>query len=104
MHKDFDSWNEKKKKLDSSNKKFLFKEGDIWWCSVGVNIGKESCGKGRNFLRPVLVLKKLSNHGFIGIPLTTKLSTNLWNIFLIVDGKKANAQIHQMKMLSSSRF
>lgn len=45
MQKDFDSWNEQKKQLENTQKTVLFKEREIWWTSIGVNIGNESCGK-----------------------------------------------------------
>ena len=41
---------------------------DIWWVSVGVNVGFEEDGKNDNFVRPVLVLKKFNNDMFLGIP------------------------------------
>lgn len=36
----------------------LFKEGEIWWCYVGENVGIEANGKGNQFTRPVLIFKK----------------------------------------------
>jgi hypothetical protein len=38
----------------------LFKEGDIWWCSIGMNVGVEIFGKGKYFARPVIIFKKFS--------------------------------------------
>jgi mRNA interferase MazF len=35
-----------------------YHEREIWWCSLGKNIGNEQDGKNNNFERPVLVLKK----------------------------------------------
>ncbi len=75
MEKDFDNWNLKKKSLEGRDKKFLFNESEVWWCSVGLNVSVESCGKGAEFQRPVLVLKKLSKNSFIGIPLSTQEKT-----------------------------
>ena len=46
MNKDFDSWNEVKKGLDSYDVFLPIKEGGVWWCSVGMNVGIEMCGKG----------------------------------------------------------
>ncbi len=77
--KDFNTWNTYKQKLDSlqtpiystRRKNYLYKAGEIWFCSVGVNIGVEVCGKNNHFERPVLVLKK-SGRNFIGVPLTSK--------------------------------
>lgn len=73
MIKNFDAWNNRKKELEDKTAQYLFKTGDVWWCAVGLNVGTESCGKGNDYQRPVLVLKKLSNDSFIGIPLKQKL-------------------------------
>lgn len=35
-----------------------FNEREVWWCAIGVNVGYEIDGKGKDFARPVLVLKK----------------------------------------------
>ena len=45
MEKDFDTWNDFKKTLEKREKPVLFKEREIWWTSIGVNIANESCGK-----------------------------------------------------------
>ena len=61
----FDQWNEVKKNLHQKEKEVeFFKEKQIWWCSVGQNLGSESYGKGATFSRPVLVFKKLSERIF----------------------------------------
>lgn len=104
MKKDFDNWNAKKKKLDDVKEKFLFKTGDIWWCSVGLNIRTESCGKGENYQRPVLVLKKLSGDNFIGIPLSTQKKVGSWFIDITIHGEKRYALLYQIRMFSANRF
>ena len=60
MQKDFDSWAEVKKKIHEKGFNSYFKERDVWWCRLGVNIGDEEDGKGNSFLRPVLVIKKFN--------------------------------------------
>jgi mRNA interferase MazF len=104
MQKDFDIWNEKKKVLESEDKKFLFNTADIWWCSVGLNIATESCGKGKNFQRPILVLKKLSSSTCIGIPLSTQEKIGSWFIDITVHGEKRYALLYQIRMFSANRF
>jgi mRNA interferase MazF len=86
--KDFDGWNELAKKLENTNspiyhkklKKYLFHPREIWFCSIGTNIGVEICGKNKEFERPVLVLKK-SGRQFICLPLTSRKPSN--NAFYI---------------------
>ena len=104
MQKDFDKWNKKKKALEIRSEKFLFKTGDIWWCSVGINVGTESCGKGENYQRPVLVLKKLSGDSFIGIPLSTKIKTGSWFVDIAIHGEKRYTLLYQIRMFHTNRF
>lgn len=70
--KHFDEWNIVKSNLHFAGIFRNIKEGDIWWCSMGENVGVEINGKDEFFLRPVLVIKKLSKHGFMGAPLTSQ--------------------------------
>lgn len=104
MSKDFDIWNEQKKTIDSKQSKILFKEREIWWCSIGVNVGQESCGKGYNFSRPILILKKLSVDSCIGLPLSTKLKSGSWFIDVTVSGIAQNILLHQIRQFSTKRF
>ncbi len=104
MEKDFDQWNTKKKSLEERDEKFLFKTGDIWWCSVGLNVRSESCGKGQDFQRPVLVLKKLSGDSFIGIPLSTQKKEGSWFCEISIDNEPRYALLYQIRMFHTSRF
>lgn len=104
MKKDFDKWNFEKKKLETSDKKFLFKTRDIWWCTVGLNIKTESCGKGETFRRPVLVLRKLSADSFIGLPLSTQPKTGSWFCDVNLSGTTRYVLLYQIKMFSANRL
>ena len=58
--KDFISWLSIKTKIDGlKHSPPLFNEGEIWWCSIGENVGMEISGKGSYFRRPVLIIRKL---------------------------------------------
>ena len=74
--KDFDSWNIQKKVINTSSRSPTFKEREIWWCRLGVNIGHEQDGKGMQAYRPILVLKKFNRQIFWGVPLTTQIKDN----------------------------
>ena len=104
MKKDFDAWNTIKKKLEDNKKKFFFKEGEIWWMSVGVNIANESCGKSDIFRRPVLVLRKLSGNSFIGLPLSSKEKVGSWFIDISINNQKRYVLLYQIRMFSTNRF
>ena len=104
MNKDFDNWNLRKKDLENKKEKYLFKSGDIWWCSVGVNIQTESCGKGKDYQRPVLILKKLSSTNFIGMPLSTKEKVGTWFVDVTIHKEKRYVLLYQIRMFNANRF
>ena len=64
MKKDFEGWNEKKKKLHSKQSNLFYHEREIWWCSLGVNIGFEQDGTGKNFDRPIIVIRGFNKNIF----------------------------------------
>ncbi len=45
MKKDFGNWHNKKDKLENIEKRPFFKEREIWFCYLGLNIGDEEDGK-----------------------------------------------------------
>lgn len=105
MEKNFDGWNTHKKLIETGVKNILFKEGEIWWCAVGINVGEESSGKGANYRRPVIVIKKLSGKNCIGVPLSTKPKFGSWFCEIrIFQTEKRYALLHQVKMFSVQRF
>jgi mRNA-degrading endonuclease toxin of MazEF toxin-antitoxin module len=104
MKKDFDNWNKKKKELESADEKFLFKTGDIWWCTVGLNVRTESCGKGDTFRRPVLVLRKLSKDSFIGLPLSSQKKVGSWFCDITILNEIQYVLLYQIRMFSTNRL
>jgi mRNA interferase MazF len=103
--KEFDKWIERKKeynlKIITSS---FFKERDIWWTSIGVNVGYEEDGKHKKFIRPVLVLKKFNKELFLGIPMSTKLKNNKYYIKVDVQQKTVSVLISQIRVFSSRRI
>ena len=104
MEKDFDEWNKKKKRLEKNSIEFLFNTGEVWWCSVGLNVGMESCGKGEQYHRPILILKKLSRNICIGIPLSTQTKIGTWFTDITIHGETRCALLYQIRMFSTKRF
>ena len=84
--KDFVKWFLVKTNIDSRiYNPPLFKEGQIWWCSIGENVGGEISGKGEYFRRPVLIIRKLDRFSFIGLPITSQIKTGSWYFNLKVN-------------------
>lgn len=103
--KDFHLWDEYKRKIDARKIDFEFSEREIWWCSLGVNIGIEQDGKGTDFLRPVLVLKKVSKEGALVVPSTTSLKKGLVDrLDLMIAGENDQLILSQIRLVSSKRF
>jgi mRNA-degrading endonuclease toxin of MazEF toxin-antitoxin module len=104
MNKDFDNWNDLKKKLEKREKFPSFKEREIWWISIGTNNGDELCGKSKLFSRPVLIVKKFNNHFFFGIPLSSVQKDNPYYFNFEFKGKKQSAIMCQAKPISVKRL
>ena len=101
----FDQWNEVKK--DTSKDDFLvgFKTRDIFNIKMGQNMGFEQNGKGKEFIRPVLIYKKLTKDMFIGIPLTTtNRQGSFFFDFEFLENKISTAILIQTRLFSSKRL
>lgn len=90
--------------LQKKSSKSLFKEGEIWWASIGMNIGTEIFGKGAQFERPVVIFRKFNPDSFLGIPLTTKLKQDEWRVFVAHNGIKRAAILSQARTLDGKRL
>lgn len=102
--KNFADWFALKPELHNHGIFRNFKEGDVWWCSIGENVGVEINGKQEFFLRPVLVLKKLSRFGFMGVPLTSQAHDGSWYVPFIFKERNQNAVLAQSRVLSVYRL
>ena len=71
MKKDYQSWHIKKGLLDQRSTRPYFDERQIWWVAIGQNIGDEEDGKGEDFARPVLIVRKFNQNLFYGLSLST---------------------------------
>ena len=101
MEKDFDKWNNLKKEIDSRNPIYV-SERDIWFCSVGLNVGSEQSGKHELFERPVLVIKKITANTFIGVPLTSNKKKGSW--YVEIESTDSSAIISQIKLFDTRRL
>ena len=104
MEKDFDNWNELKKKIEEYSNDIIIKEWEIWWASIWINIKTESCGKWAEFRRPVLIVKKLSKNTCFVIPLSTKIKTWTWFANYDINWIQYTALLYQLKMLHINRL
>lgn len=105
MEKDFQTWHKDKSDMHEEKERPHFHEREIWFTSLGVNIGFEEDGKGRRFLRPVLVFKKFNNESFWGIPITKRIKTGKYYFSLNIEGRGLNNLIlSQLRMMDAKRL
>ena len=104
MIKNFVSWHKLKSSLDERTQFPTYQRRDIWWCSIGTNIGHEVDGKNEFFNLPVLVLRKFNKHIFLGIPLTTQIKENPYYIKITIHGREQCAMISQIRTYESKRL
>ncbi len=103
LGKDFDSWNELKKKLEK-NKPPLFNEREVWFVYNG-NLGHEIDGKPKLFLRPALVVKKYNKDLFLGVFLSSKVKEGEFYLNIgKVAGKDSIVLLSQIRTLSAKRL
>lgn len=105
--KDFKNWLTAKEKIHAQKdeKEINFREREIWWCRLGVNVGSEQDGKGTDFSRPVLVIKKFNKYMFWAIPLSAIVkNSNFYEECVTSDGKKRGAIISQLRVISAKRL
>ena len=102
--KDFDRWNEQKKKLHASERETLFHEREIWWCSLGVNIGFEQDGANDLFERPVLVIKKFNREVLWVLPLTRTDKKNRYYVPITVGDRNSVVILSQLRLISARRL
>jgi len=104
--KRFTEWLGLKQKLHNSAAQApFFKEGEVWWCALGENIGTEMSGKGKEFLRPVLIFKKFDSVGFFGIPLSRQKRVGSWYVSLRRVGEEDLVVVlNQARFFNSKRL
>ena len=105
IKKDFDEWNEKKKKLHDKHGDLFYHEREIWWCALGVNIGFEQDGSGKEYRRPVLILKGLSARTCLVVPLTASSQKHPLRLLVgIVGNKEARVLLSQLRVIDTKRL
>jgi mRNA interferase MazF len=110
MKKDFQKWHTKKTEIERSNDiRIFFHEREVWWCTIGSNVGFEQDGKGEKFARPVLIFKKFNKEIFWALPLSTKIkisekTAKFYSPVNLSDGVKRVAILSQLRLTDAKRL
>ena len=104
--KDFTTWNRNKIKIDEAESRpLVFKNGQIWWVSCGINIGTEIDGKGDKFLRPFLIIKKNDTRSAICLPMSSfKNKKRAYYFETEINNTQVLFVLSQIKNIDSKRF
>ena len=102
--KDYQAWHTLKSTIQHSYPEKLFREREIWWCSVGANVGFEQDGKNQRFERPVLILRKFNRGMFWGLPMTSQAKQGKFYASFLLKNSPVTAIVSQLRVLSSKRL
>lgn len=102
--KEFDAWNQVKKRVQKEDRKVYIRAGEVRWVSVGVNVGSEIDGKGVSYTRPALVVHVMGAHLALVIPMSTKIKERAGYFRFDFKGTESSLCIHQIKIISQKRI
>ncbi|MBI2630620.1 type II toxin-antitoxin system PemK/MazF family toxin [Candidatus Nomurabacteria bacterium] len=114
MPKDFDKWNNLKKIFEKESRELFAHPREVWWCSLGVNLGAEIDGKNDSFERPVLIIKVYSRETMFVLPITSKEKNDKFHCKIFVkikniktgeyDEKAVWVKLTQARVISNKRL
>lgn len=105
MQKDFEGWNKKKLVTHEHKERPLFREADVWFAQLGENIGYEQDGRGEDFLRPTVVVKKFNSSVLWVIPLTKTQKTGKYYFsFSFMNNVVSVAILSQLRLIDAKRL
>jgi len=83
----------------------FFHEREVWWCSLGVNVGSEQDGTGKNYDRPVVVIRGFNKDIFFGVALTGRKKQGKYYFYLgNIEGRDASAVLSQVRLIDARRL
>jgi len=81
------------------------KEREVWWASIGANVGSEQNGKNERFDRPVLVVRKFTGNTMLVVPMTSMEKVGSYYAAVRSDGHTTSTAIlSQLRTISSKRL
>ena len=104
MTKNYQKWHTKKEFLQDDKVRPFFHEREIWFCSLGENVGFEQDGRGEEFLRPVIVVRKFNQEVCWGVPLTKNKKKGPYYFSFSLDEEVSTAILSQIRLIDSKRL
>jgi len=98
------AWFKLKQRLNGNKRSIFFREGEVWWCALGLNVGSEENGKNTNFERPVIILCKFGGNMFLGLPLTSRPRYGRFYYTFRFRSNNSTVILSQLRSLSTKRL
>lgn len=100
----FLDWTKRKIGIHYAGQPLYFHEQEIWWASIGENIGSEENGKNHLFERPVLIVRKFNKELFWGIPISSTIKDEKWYYGFTFHGRAHSSLLTQLRAMSGRRL
>ena len=104
MKKDFQKWHKRKAVIDSIEQRPFFHEREIWFCYLGTNVGFEQDGRGKDFLRPVVIVRKFNQQVFWAVPLTRTHKKSKYYFAFHFLGEVSVVVLSQLRLVDARRL
>lgn len=104
--KRFLEWIGIKRKIHDNEILPVFQEREMWWASLGENIGHEEDGKGNTFERPFIIVRKFNKELLFGVPCSSVNKDNKYYFSIHIKSKNVDtsALLSQARVISSRRL
>lgn len=104
MMKDFTKWLKGKTGVHNKKARPFFREAEVWSTALGANVGFEQDGRGEEYLRPIVVIKKFNKEVCWGIPLTKTEKSGPYYFSFILNEIKSTAILSQIRLVDAKRL
>jgi len=103
--KDYAKWHRNKAYLHNTKIRPNFHEKEIWFCSLGSNIGYEQDGSGSHYLRSAIIVRKFNNQVALIVPLTKTAKTGVHYFSLqFRPNEMSTAILSQIRLIDGKRL
>ena len=103
--KDYSDWSEIKTAVHNEKERPFFHEREIWFCVLGENVGFEQDGRGEEYLRPVVIVRKFNNEVCLVVPLTKNQKKGIhYFSFSYKEELVSTAILSQIRLVDAKRL
>lgn len=91
-------------RLESEDRQIIAREGEIWWCALGTNVGVEIDGKHLNFERPVVIARVFNREAVLALPITSKHKSGRYYYSFSHRDRIQTIVLSQVRAISTKRL